>query len=245
MSSACNERARSRRAAAPGDDTLNRQLERLNAELQQRCAEVEELQSRLAVEAMHDPLTQLFNRRYLDAMMPGLIANAARRGAPLALALIDLDHFKQVNDRYGHPAGDLVLKHIGRLFDVAAPVGCVLSLWRRGVLCRAAGHRRCECAKGARRACLQAARADDRLGWPKLEGFTFSAGVAVYPAHGQTVADLVASADRALYEAKGSGRNRVLMAAPLPAADRGTRARVPRREAAQAHAAGVLKSCFH
>jgi GGDEF domain-containing protein len=57
----------------------------------------------------------------------------------------------------------------------------------------------------------------------RLDGFTFSAGVAVYPAHGQTVADLVASADRDLYEAKGSGRDRVLMAAPLPAADRGIR----------------------
>ena len=57
----------------------------------------------------------------------------------------------------------------------------------------------------------------------RLDGFTFSAGVAVYPAHGQTLADLVASADRALYEAKGGGRNRVLMAVPLPAADRGMR----------------------
>src|SRR4051812_31801393 len=63
---------------------LNRQLERLNGELQQKVAEVEELQARLAVEAMHDPLTQLFNRRYLDSVMPGLVASAARRGTPLA-----------------------------------------------------------------------------------------------------------------------------------------------------------------
>src|SRR5439155_22338666 len=60
-----------------------------------------------------------------------------------------------------------------------------------------------------------------------LDGFTFSAGVAVFPAHGQTMADLVASADRALYEAKNSGRNRVLMATPLPPGSRGIRRIAP------------------
>ncbi len=55
-------------------DALNRHLERLNTELQQKVQEVESLQAQLAVEAMHDPLTQLFNRRYLDAIMPGLLA---------------------------------------------------------------------------------------------------------------------------------------------------------------------------
>ena len=76
-------------------EALNRQLERLNAELSRKVREVEDLQARLADEAVHDPLTQLFNRRYLDSVVPGLLAGAARRGAPLALALLDLDHFKR------------------------------------------------------------------------------------------------------------------------------------------------------
>jgi diguanylate cyclase (GGDEF)-like protein len=205
-------------------DALNRQLERLNAELQQKVHEVEELQARLAVEAMHDPLTQLFNRRYLDAMLPGLIANAARRGAPLALALIDLDHFKEVNDRYGHPAGDLVLKHIGRLFSTSLRLSDVFYRYGGEEFCVALPDTDGAAAQKALAALASRLRALT-IDWDgqRLDGFTFSAGVAVYPAHGQTVADLVASADRALYEAKGSGRDRVLMAAPLPAADRGIR----------------------
>jgi diguanylate cyclase (GGDEF)-like protein len=173
---------------------------------------------------MHDPLTQLFNRRWLDAMLPGLQPMPHRRGAPLAVALIDLDHFKQINDRYGHPAGDLVLKHIGRLFSTSLRLSDVLSIrWAKSSASRfrtpmASAH------KGARRFGF-CDFAPSALKWngQRLEGFTFSAGVAVHPAHGQTVGDLVASADRALYEAKGSGRDRVLMAAALPAADRGVR----------------------
>ena len=96
-------------------ESLNLQLDQLNRDLKAKVLEVEQLQAQLAVEAVHDPLTQLFNRRYLDSVVPGLISNALRRGAPLGLALVDLDHFKRVNDHFGHPAGDHVLTQIGRL----------------------------------------------------------------------------------------------------------------------------------
>src|SRR4029079_18415869 len=114
-------RAERDRALSQRQETerMNAELERLNADLQHKMIQVEALQAQLAVEAVHDPLTQLFNRRYLDSVMPGLLGAAERRGAPLALALVDLDHFKEVNDRYGHPAGDVVLREIGRVLPNA------------------------------------------------------------------------------------------------------------------------------
>ena len=195
-------------------ERLNEELARLNADLTHKMIQVEALQAQLAVEAVHDPLTQLFNRRYLDSVMPGLIGSAERRGAALSLALVDLDHFKLVNDRYGHPAGDLVLREIGRVLP--------MSLRPADVVCRYGGEEFCLAlpdADGAGAdkalASLAARLRDLRIAWEghSLGGFTFSAGVAVLGQHGRTFAELLAAADRALYEAKDAGRNRILIAA--------------------------------
>jgi diguanylate cyclase (GGDEF)-like protein len=198
---------------------LNEELARLNADLTHKMIQVEALQAQLAVEAVHDPLTQLFNRRYLDSVMPGLIGSAERRGAALSLALVDLDHFKLVNDRYGHPAGDLVLREIGRVLP--------MSLRPADVVCRYGGEEFCLAlpdadGAGAEKALasLAARLRDLRIAWDghSLGGFTFSAGVAVLGQHGSTFAELLAAADRALYQAKDAGRNRILIAASKPAA---------------------------
>ena len=191
---------------------LNRQLERLNRELERKVREVEELQSRLAAEAVHDPLTQLFNRRYLDSVLPALLSGANRRAAPLALALVDLDHFKSVNDKHGHLAGDRVLMQIGRVLAT--------SLRPADVLCRYGGEEFCVVlpdtdGAGARKALSTLASKLQELvvpwGGDKLSGFTFSAGVAVAPDDGVTQAELISAADRALYHAKAQGRERVVL----------------------------------
>ncbi|MEP7208436.1 MAG: tetratricopeptide repeat-containing diguanylate cyclase [Casimicrobiaceae bacterium] len=195
-------------------DAINRQLEHLNSELNDRMREVQQLQARLASEAVRDPLTDLFNRRYLDMVFPGLLAAALRREAPLALTLVDLDHFKRVNDEHGHPIGDRVLAAIGELFGTA--------LRPSDLSCRYGGEEFCIVlpdtdAAGARRVLdMLATRLHElTIDYEEiaLTGFTFSAGIAVYPLHGRGFSELVTAADRALYVAKNSGRNRIVVAA--------------------------------
>ena len=194
-------------------ETLNRELEQLNVELSRKMREIEELQARLAIEAVHDPLTQLFNRRYLDSALPGLIGAADRRGTPLTLALVDLDHFKRVNDDHGHLAGDRVLRRIGKLFSSGLRPSDIVTRWGGEEFCvvfpdtDAAGAATALAALAAKLQALE-------IEWAgvTIRGITFSAAIATHGTHGRTLADLVAAADRSLYAAKDAGRNRILVA---------------------------------
>jgi diguanylate cyclase (GGDEF)-like protein len=193
-------------------EALNRTLERLNRELVARMREIEKLQAQLATEAVHDSLTQLFNRRYLDSTLPGLLGGAARRDTPLALALVDLDHFKRINDRFGHPAGDTVLVQVAKLLGSALRPADVVARYGGEEFCIVLPDTDGGGALVALGMLAQKLRLlDIVVDGESLGPLTFSAGVAVFPHDGEGVATLVAAADRALYAAKRRGRDRIVL----------------------------------
>jgi diguanylate cyclase (GGDEF)-like protein len=189
------------------------ELEALNRELAAKVEEIERLQVQLREQAVRDPLTELYNRRYLQDELANEIKTAERRGGSFCVVLIDLDHFKRVNDEYGHPMGDKVLVELARLMRA--------SIRGSDFACRFGGEEFCLVLVdiSAEQAVARINDLRERLGrmvlrrgGQRLDHLTFSAGVAEYPTHGKTVDKLLQAADRALYRAKGSGRNCVLLA---------------------------------
>jgi diguanylate cyclase (GGDEF)-like protein len=188
---------------------MTQQLHASNEQLAMQLFENRKLQERLSDLAVRDPLTGLFNRRFMEETLERELAQATREGTPLSLVIMDIDHFKQLNDTYGHPAGDYALKALTRLLRVRM---------RRGdVACRYGGEEFVAILPGATIA-TAVARADSwRRAFQDLhlefEGrmirSTLSAGIAEFPRHGRSGQELLFQADSALYQAKRSGRNRV------------------------------------
>lgn len=159
--------------------------------------------------ATRDQLTGLFNRRYVDQYLDGRIDEFTRYGRRFAVALIDLDHFKRINDQHSHEVGDEVLKGVARIFvercrdtDVVARYG-----GEEFLLCFPEAS-----ASEVVEICEQLRQAVALASWDVLASgiaVSLSAGVAEIGA-GQTRSSLVNAADRKLYEAKGAGRNLVM-----------------------------------
>jgi two-component system, cell cycle response regulator len=190
-------------------------LESLNASLQAQVAENERLQDQLRAQTLEDPLTGLHNRRYLLQAGATLLSLLRRRDQPMAASILDLDHFKQVNDRHGHEAGDRVLRGFADLLRRHTRVG--------DIVCRHGGEEfvllfpGADAAQAAARlrehlANLQAQRFDGA----EPGGFTcsFSAGVSAWRGGDEGLEALLARADAALYAAKAAGRARVQCEAP-------------------------------
>jgi diguanylate cyclase (GGDEF)-like protein len=167
----------------------------------------------LREESARDPLTGLFNRRYMEESLAREIRRAAREGYSLGVLLVDLDNFKQLNDAFGHAAGDEVLRRVGRFLEAG--------IRGEDVVCRYGGEefvvilpkaslddtqRRAE----ALREGIKAQPLDEPTGlYPTT---TMSIGVAIYPEHGASAAQLILAADSAMYLAKAKGRDRVVVA---------------------------------
>jgi diguanylate cyclase (GGDEF)-like protein len=196
----------SRRSA---EDDRHR-LAELNQALQAQIAETEMLHAKLREQALNDPLTGLHNRRYLFEVAPGLLDLARRQGKPLCVVLIDLDHFKLLNDTYGHQAGDLVLQRFATLLRQM--------LRRSDVVCRHGGEEFVAVmpdldGDGASAMLSRLLEAFQALppapGRRRTPNGSFSAGIALFPRHGSTLEQLLSRADRALYAAKNRGRARI------------------------------------
>jgi diguanylate cyclase (GGDEF)-like protein len=200
----------------------------LNAVVGERSRAIEALAQALKTlreEAIRDPLTNLYNRRFLHDYLSRELVRAKREAIRVAVIMIDLDHFKRVNDTAGHSAGD----------EVLVQVAALLKRHIRGsdIACRFGGE---EFTLVLPNATLQSARSRaeaicmavrEESGY--LMGVTASLGVAIFPEGAVEPDALLRAADQALYQAKGRGRNQVRIFSREPASVSTLRPRTPRR----------------
>ncbi|MBL8361154.1 MAG: GGDEF domain-containing protein [Rubrivivax sp.] len=193
-------------------------LEGLNASLRAEAEENERLKRQLMAHALEDPLTGLPNRRHLFEAGARLLMAQRRRGGSVAAALIDLDHFKQVNDRHGHDAGDTVLRRFAALLQRQTRAG--------DIACRYGGEEfvllmaDASAAQAAQRLRLLLVQFRAIVFEGRASAYTsaFSAGTATWLGDHETLEGLLQRADAALYAAKAAGRARVMMADEAAAA---------------------------
>jgi len=189
----------------------HQRLATLNDALTAQIAENLRLHDELKEQNLRDALTGLHNRRYLYERGPRLLDSCLLQGVPICLVMLDLDHFKHLNDAHGHAVGDRVLVALGKLLREG--------LREADMICRVGGEEFAmmlptstaaiakERLKTMLAACkhLHAAEGED----PLPEELTFSAGVVEAPAQGTTIDQLMIAADRLLYSAKNLGRSRI------------------------------------
>ncbi|SDI57222.1 diguanylate cyclase (GGDEF) domain-containing protein [Pseudomonas flavescens] len=188
-------------------DELQLAVEHRTAELKATNQQLSQREQELRHAAFHDPLTELPNRRYLIERCEQALGRALQSGETLALLLIDLDHFKPINDRYGHDAGDLMLQHVGkrirehmRASDTVARLGGD----EFAVLIEGADAQS-HAQDVAARLLAELARPVDYAG--QALTVSISIGVAFHPLHAEQFASLYKAADQALYQAKAAGRS--------------------------------------
>lgn len=171
------------------------------------------LRHKLESQSIRDGMTGLFNRSFMEIALEREMYRAARRERELAVMMLDIDHFKQFNDSFGHEAGDVVLREVAECLRA--------SVRNEDIVCRFGGEEfivilpEIETAVALNRAELLRQTVSElavRYHGHPLRQVTISVGVAVFPRHAETADELLRCADRALYAAKHRGRNRVVEA---------------------------------
>ena len=189
-----------------------RELIAANTRLSEQLTTIEKLSARLEEQAVRDELTGLFNRRHLNATLETRLAEARDTSAELAVVIIDIDHFKRVNDTYGHLTGDALLRAVAGTLSSAVRDDDFVARYGGEefvVLLPATGTK--QALRRAEQLRVQCSEVAVLEGGRRV-ATTISAGVATCPTMGSTSADLLRAADQALYQAKERGRNRVVLA---------------------------------
>jgi len=168
------------------------------------------LRESLSAQAVRDSLTGLYNRRYMEQALEREVLRASRNGRTVGVLMLDLDHFKNFNDRHGHEAGDMLLRVLGDFL--------VSHVRAEDIACRHGGEEFVVILPEASPA-MSRSRAEElwkgvqglhvNFHGELLRGVTASVGVAAFPEHGKTTAELLRAADAAMYAAKRRGRDRV------------------------------------
>jgi diguanylate cyclase (GGDEF)-like protein/PAS domain S-box-containing protein len=184
-------------------------LKSANQQLILRMAEIEALQAQLREQALLDPLTGLYNRRYLNEALQREVNRTRREGLCLSILIGDIDHFKQINDTFGHQAGDLILQGVANL----------LTRNTRGsdLVCRYGGEEFIIVLPGISLPVAYQRAEEIRAACQSLRfchhgvqfGVTMSFGAALFPIHSERPEEIIDLADQALYMAKNAGRNQV------------------------------------
>lgn len=171
------------------------------------------LQDALRMQTLRDPLTQLYNRRYMESSLERELLRARRSGQPLSVMMLDIDHFKRFNDTFGHDSGDALLKEFGKLLQ--------RNVRGEDIACRYGGEEfililpTCPediAIKRAHKIIQETRQLAIHHNHQDLGKITVSIGIALFPAHAEEVEPLVKAADRALYRAKQDGRDRFTIA---------------------------------
>lgn len=167
-----------------------------------------QLRETLKQQSIHDALTGLFNRRYMEETLKQELSRAARQNHPLVIIMLDIDHFKNFNDSFGHLAGDALLSQLGQFLQT--------NIRMEDTVCRYGGE---EFLLIMPNVSLETAKSRAELLREGISQFqldsgdiTISFGITSYPQQGKTMDALIHSADKALYRAKENGRNRVEVA---------------------------------
>jgi diguanylate cyclase (GGDEF)-like protein/PAS domain S-box-containing protein len=189
---------------------LENDLKYANEVLSNQLEEINKLRDELEEQAIRDPLTNAYNRRYLSEFLDKEVARAERENKPVTVVIMDMDNFKQFNDTYGHKCGDLVLQAITKFLNEHS---------RRGdVVCRYGGEEfvilmpNVSLEVGFERAEMwRQDFSESPIEYDGMKLFaTFSAGVATFPLHGKTGDVILQAADKALYRSKDAGKNKVI-----------------------------------
>lgn len=168
------------------------------------------LRQKLRIEAIRDPLTGLYNRRFMELSLSRELARASRADRSFAVMMLDLDHFKAYNDSFGHGAGDDLLRLLGKELKA--------NLRSEDIICRYGGEEFFimlpdisleDCLRRAESIRQTVEGFSQRPALNLRRDVTVSVGIAVYPESGETVEALLAASDEALYAAKNGGRNQV------------------------------------
>lgn len=185
------------------------ELNLANNKMLEQLEKINQLQEKLQEEAIRDPLTGLFNRRYLKETVAREIARAHRENHAIGFIFLDIDHFKEFNDLYGHATGDIVLKTVAdllnsqvRVADIPCRMGGEEFLLVLPDMIEGLAQQRAECFRKQLES-MPIPYGDKNL------TLTVSIGVASYPKNGENWDDLYHAVDGALYRAKVNGRNRV------------------------------------